>query len=76
MGRNYTRDDLHTDSDNEVTIRRSFDGTIDFRYYQQRARTLRSTKAWDILRSMGQLLPFHRDRDESLHLDKSGCTMT
>ncbi|MCW8944629.1 MAG: hypothetical protein OQL27_07625 [Sedimenticola sp.] len=75
MSRNHTRDNLHTSRDNEDTIRRSFDGTIDFRYYQLRAHCLRSTRAWDIIRSMGQILPFHRHRDESLHLDKSGCTM-
>lgn len=75
MNGNRARDNQNSLGEYEDAIRRHIDGSIDFRYYQQSAHHLRSAKAWDIIRAMGQILPFHRDRDESLHLEKSGCTI-
>lgn len=53
---------LHRSQDSHSTqsIRRSFDGSIDFSYYRRQARQLRSAQAWSLLRAMGELLPFHR----------------
>ncbi|MCW8906244.1 MAG: hypothetical protein OQL28_03265 [Sedimenticola sp.] len=42
------------------TIRRTLDGSIDFRYYERRGRRLRAQAAGDIFEHISGLLPFFR----------------
>ena len=47
------------------TIRRTLDGSIDFRYYERRGRRLRAQAAGDIFEHISGLLPFFRSPAES-----------
>lgn len=47
------------------SIRRSLDGSIDFRYYERRGRRLRAQAAGDIFERISGLLPFFRSPAES-----------
>ena len=58
-----------------TAVRRTLNCSIDFRYYQRRAHCQRSSKAWDIIHYMSQILPFHRYSEASPSLGNSDCTM-
>jgi hypothetical protein len=67
MNRNPTTSHRSQDHHTTQSVRRAFDGSIDFGYYRRQARQLRSDQAWSLLRIMGELLPFHRTaRSEGL----------
>ncbi len=74
---NTKRFAIHPESEVSTTtaVRRTFDGSIDFRYYQRRAHCLRSGMAWDIIHYMSHILPFHRDSERHRPLGNSDCTM-
>lgn len=57
-----------------TTIRRTLDGSIDFRFYERRAHILRAEAAWDIVGHMSQVLPFFREGPAS-STDRPNCTM-
>lgn len=75
MSRKYAENCPQIQQNEKNSVRRRFDDSIDFRYYQRRAHCLRSEAAWDIIRYMSHLLPFNRNDDEPLHLKKPNCTM-